>query len=137
LLSLQVLRVLIGYLPQTQNYEARGLIQTGSMGNEPYTFAGLTGKGQVVGVADTGLNDLSCFFIDTSQVYTTSVTDRNGNLQLSRRKVIQYNSYGDSLDNEAGHGSHVCGTIAGSSISSHTDMDGIAPDAKIAFYDVG
>jgi hypothetical protein len=38
--------------------------QTGKMGGEPYRAAGITGKGQVCGIADSGLNDLSCFFYD-------------------------------------------------------------------------
>ena len=132
-----VLRVMMGTLPETLNYEIRGLIQSGSISNEPYRMSGLTGKNQIVGVVDTGLNDLSCFFVDNSNSYASILTDRSGALQQSRRKVIQYISKSDYLDYEGGHGTHVAGTIVGSSLSSHSDMNGMAPDAKITFYDVG
>lgn len=44
------------------------MIQSGKDLLEPYRYLGLTGKNQLVGVADSGLNDLSCFFIDGNEV---------------------------------------------------------------------
>jgi serine protease AprX len=53
--------------------------------------------------------------------------------------VIQYVSYGDSKDRSSGHGTHVAGTIAGSSDgidSNNLKHGGHAPGAKIAFFDM-
>ena len=65
LLSLvpQVVRITTIARPTLSNYEARGVTQTGKMGDEPYRAYGLTGKNQICGIADSGINDLSCFFI--------------------------------------------------------------------------
>jgi hypothetical protein len=96
--------------------------QTGKMGGEPYRAAGITGKGQVCGIADSGLNDLSCFFYDgpsppslssqassqsssssssrfsTSSGYRGVLTNRSGVIEPFRRKVIQYVAYADMTD---------------------------------------
>lgn len=51
--------------------------------------------------------------------------------------LTQYRSYVDSADYEYGHGTHVCGTIAGKRIDGPGMADGVAPGAKIAFMDIG
>ena len=94
------------------NIYARGITQTGTPGDESY---GLTGTGQVVGVADTGVDDLSCFFVDTSGTPTPRSTAKNPKTYPTRRKVIQYVAYADAQDEEGGHGSHVCGSVLGQS----------------------
>ena len=93
------------------NYEAKGFIQSGRIYNEPYHDAGLTGKQQTVAIADSGLDDLSCFFEDTSGLYASNLVKRDGTVQMQRRKVIQYVSYADAYDDEGGHGTHVAGKI--------------------------
>lgn len=133
----EVLRIAVQPLAQLVNYEARGIIQGGGMDDEPYREAGLEGNGQVCGVADSGVNDLSCFFVDNSGAYGTLTTNRTGVVEPLRRKIIQYVSYADELDEEGGHGSHVCGTVAGSSGQEFGQMSGMAPKAKIAFFDIG
>ena len=45
-------------------------------------------------------------------------------------KLIRYLCIG-------GHGTHVCGSIAGQCLNGEFDSDGIAPESKISFYDVG
>ena len=132
-----VLRVLVSSVQRTQNFEVRGLIQSGSVGFVPYHDAGLTGTNQVVGIVDSGLNDLSCFLVDSSNAYASINTDRSGTLQSLRRKVIKYTSSADSLDYLGGHGTHVASIIAGSSITGMKKMSGMAPDAKIVFLDAG
>ena len=89
------------------------------MGGEAYRAAGITGKGQVCGIADSGLNDLSCFFYDGSSALSGSsssphtpayrgvLTNRSGVIEPLRRKVIQYIAYADMTD-ELGKRSLYC-----------------------------
>jgi subtilisin family serine protease len=101
--------------------DAVAIAQSGglSLNRFPYSEAGLTGSGQVVGVADTGLDDLSCFFRDypSSRHYSSGLTARDGKIEMMRRKVVRYVAYADSLDYEGGHGTHVCGSLVGASIT--------------------
>ena len=106
-----VISIAIHHRPTLMNYEARGLTQSGHIYVEPYREAGLTGEGQVCGVGDSGVNDISCFFLDDSKAYPTVTTSRNGELQPLRRKIIQYVAYADSSEDEAGHGTHVSGSV--------------------------
>lgn len=59
---------------------------------------------------------------------------------MSQRKVVQYIAFGDDSDEYEGHGTHVCGTIAGRRMVNGQEVDGfatgIAKDARIAFMDV-
>lgn len=132
-----VLRILLERKPTVYNIEASALVSSGSMSEEPFKAAGLRGRGQVVAVADTGLDDRSCFFFDNSQKYATASTDRTGVVESGRRKVVQYVGYADSTDDLGGHGTHVAGTVAGASVDAYAAMDGVAPEAKISFFDIG
>ena len=112
------------------NLEARGLAQSGHGYMEPYREVGLTGAGQVCGVADSGVNDVSCFFLDDSKAYPTVTTSRNGELQPLRRKIIQYVAYADGSEDEAGHGTHVCGSIGGALARPTSSRDNIIFSGK-------
>lgn len=127
--------------PVLLNYDAKGVAQSGVAGWNSFHDKGITGENQIVGIADSGLNDYSCFFYDNSLYYSKDYTTRTGiyssSVERYRRKVIQYVSYADSSDVVAGHGTHVAGTIVGQSIfDGYSGGNGVAPDAKIAFYDV-
>ena len=137
----RVLSVSVESRPVLLNYAARGILQSGTVGVEPFTAAGLTGEGHIVGVADSGLNDLSCFFYDNSKAYYTDQTTRsslnNVATETKRRKVIQYVAYADGQDSSNGHGTHVVGAIAGGSYSgTFSQANGVAAKAKIAFFDI-
>ena len=43
----------------------------------------------------------------------------------------------DCIRTLEGHGTHVSGSVAGNSMGEFGDMDGMAPDAKISFFDIG
>ena len=59
-----VLRVSVKEAARTTNFEARGIVEQGTSGAEVFTRSGLDGKGEVVGVSDTGLDDGTCWFRD-------------------------------------------------------------------------
>ena len=79
---------------------------------------GLTGEGEVIGCADSGLDQESCYF------------DGEG-------KVVSYTGFADSVS--ASHGTHVAASILGesSSPSTGTEGNGIAYSATLSFFDIG
>eukprot|EP01025_Chloroclados_australasicus_P006555 TRINITY_DN12102_c1_g1_i6.p1 TRINITY_DN12102_c1_g1~~TRINITY_DN12102_c1_g1_i6.p1 ORF type:complete len:1536 (+),score=207.86 TRINITY_DN12102_c1_g1_i6:163-4770(+) len=116
---------------QVLNFFANSIVQGGTVGltttHRPFWEAGLTGAGQTVGVGDTGLDYDSCFFRDPDVLQPGP----------DHRKVVAYRAIGDSVDG-SGHGTHVCGTIAGSVAEGRAqNHNGLAPDARIAFTDLG
>jgi len=122
---------------ESRNVESQWIIQSGIKDNLPLFDVGLTGRGQIVAVSDTGLDTDNCYFWDKS-----GDVSKDGSIDLTRRKVIQYVSFIDSTDNFSGHGTHIAGSIVGRRArngihESDGLADGIARDAKIAFYDMG
>ncbi|GAB5031948.1 subtilisin-like serine peptidase [Nannochloropsis oceanica] len=105
----------------------------------PYYSVGLDGKGQVLQVVDTGLDQNSCFFSDSSgPVAITTISAAA--FDTKKRKVIQYVQWADDTDVIDGHGTHVAGSAVGESVDPNFDYDtykGAAPGAKVAFFDVG
>ena len=85
-------------------------------GFAPYTDRLLRGDGVVVAVADTGLDDASCYFSDPYRKVNKTNT-KNAKPDFRLRKVVQYalGNGADGYDNVAGHGTHVCGIVAGNS----------------------
>lgn len=138
------LRISLTRPMQLMNNRARGFVQSGGS-SEPFSDAGLNGTGQVIGVADTGVDEMSCFFRDTDRGKVTRSTLSNVHTDHSHRKIVQYVAYsGSSGDYSDGHGSHVSGSLAGfcpasldSASSSVNAYKGMAPGAKLAFFDIG
>jgi subtilisin family serine protease len=100
------------------NFRARSIQQAGTIGadssNQPYISAGLLGDGQIISIADTGVDVMSCYFYDPSGRVAPSPIS-NPTYNTSFRKVIAYfyNSCGDSSDISGGHGTHVAGIALG------------------------
>eukprot|EP00897_Mesotaenium_endlicherianum_P010266 jgi/Mesen1/9268/ME000060S08707 len=122
----------------THNHFAGPVIQgSAPFSSVPLVFAaGLRGRNQTISVADTGLDVQHCFFRDDTQPVPSSVVNR------AHRKVIKYVALGDAADVAGGHGTHVCGTVAGAAASGSTgsasaSFQGIASAAKLAVYDIG
>ena len=140
----------VGIVPkevELDNHKAQWVLQ-GSMVKAddstswrlPFFDAGLKGQGQIVSVSDTGLDTENCYFKDARG---------NGNIftkwDTSRRKVVRYDVSprgGDSSDAYKGHGSHVVGTLTGRNIrgkmgNGDDPKEGMAPAAKVHFFDIG
>lgn len=114
-------------------------VQVGSSSSTPlYHSVGLVGSNVRIGVADTGVDERSCFFANNDKSLVTRSTSGAVVTNSSKRVIIQYVAFKDGADEPDGHGTHVCGTIAGStSNSAYAQYGGVSPGAKIAFYDVG
>jgi hypothetical protein len=64
-------------------------VQSGDELLTPYSDVGIDGTGYVLGMIDTGLDDLSCFLVDTSLTITTRTPGAdyaNPITESSRRK---------------------------------------------------
>lgn len=109
----------------------------------------IKGQGQVVGVGDSGLDYDSCFFHDPANKITqaqipTGQTGQPKNFP-GHRKILQYVGYADNMSGEVGgHGSHVAGSVAGKvngqlgeQSKGAEGYQGAAPEAKVAFFDIG
>ena len=149
-------------LPVTaQNYATDWILQTNQTANFRYWAANLNGSGQVIGIADTGLDyDNPQFRQSASQI-----TKGNGDLynvtDPTRRKVVRYLDEGvltgqltwpgggglwdpysmmDCAYNGAanGHGTAVASTLAGNAYGISADLNnGNALGAQIYMEDVG
>ncbi|GMH52978.1 hypothetical protein TL16_g01349 [Triparma laevis f. inornata] len=120
---------------QKWNDEASWILQSGNKTRHtPFWDRGILGTGVVAGVGDSGLDYQSCYFYDESVEVTFSEQLYEN---AAHRKVVQYVAFADAVEGEnGGHGTHVSGTIAGNSLGGELD-GGMAPNAKIAFYDIG
>jgi len=93
--------------------------------NDLITPGGLSGKGQIVGIADSGLDK-------------GSMVDIHPDLQSepgTMPKVVMLKSYTDrtTADDPNGHGTFMAATIAGSGKASQGQYQGIAPGASLYF----
>ncbi|MCJ2511828.1 MAG: S8 family serine peptidase, partial [Candidatus Thermoplasmatota archaeon] len=145
------------YEMEPTNANMQWIMQTDIPDNRRLWDMGLHGEGQVIAVADTGLDFDHRFFredggtIQTGDIY--NVTD------LGRRKVVRYMtmSHWIGIDRDtdpwawkdsaymwvagnitSGHGTMVSGTLTGNDDSTGSSAnDGIAKGAKIYLQDIG
>jgi len=131
-------------LPTLHNMIAGKLTRELPNGDNLISKKGLLGQGQVIGVADSGLDFDHCFFAD-NPVHDFRQNERNN----AGRKIIRYHKLpgADYKDPKNGHGTHVVGSIVGSvdmnlpgfTAEEKNNMQqyhGSAPEAKIVFQDL-
>lgn len=115
-------------IPRIQNDAARGEIRA----NQAWE-TGFTGQGQIVNVADTGL--------DTGNYNTLHSDIRNrvphmNSWPISDLYYPYLNNPADndgSADLDSGHGTHVAGSALGSGYNSNGLYRGVAPQAQLTF----
>jgi len=144
----------------TMNSEATGITQTGTPGNTLIWDKGIRGQGQLVAVGDSGVDMGNCLFNDPShttpycsdcQIFDVYSSDGEvlpfGSCTFAssacktlsaHRKVAAYWNFADTSDNlQIGHGTHVCGTVAGSTGDPVVGQyNGTAPEARLVFSDL-
>lgn len=112
---------------------ASPVTQSGKITKVPIHRANLTGLGNVIGIADTGLDGSSCFFYDAEVPVPYDKVDRQ------HRKIVMYKAFADNEDADE-HGTLVSGCAAGHCLNQKADAyqyNGVAYEAKIAFVDIG
>jgi serine protease AprX len=103
--------------PQTHNDVARVLLRIDQAGNAPQSILPQTGEGQIVAVADTGLDD------------------QHPDFQSRINRLIARGRHGDHSDPD-GHGTHVAGSILGDGSDSGGQFRGTAPNARLVLQSI-
>jgi len=123
------------------NHNIQWLVQTGVKNEIPWYDKHIDGTNQVIGISDTGIDMDHCYFKNnnTSSLHYGEIDT----IDLDQRKIIQYDDFVNKVDYKYGHGTHVVGSTIGLKngdfdVSSLNTIDpGIAPNAKVAFIDIG
>jgi hypothetical protein len=117
-------------LPTLRNDTARGVINVAPVWSAP---PGLTGAGQIIAVADTGL--------DSGVNDATLHDDFEGRVVALDSSPVQaylgvLNAGADdgASDLDSGHGTHVAGSCVGDGTVSGGAFSGVAPDAGLVFH---
>ena len=161
----EVAHLLVRKVMQFHNSQGGWLHQSGEVDQLPIFDRGIFGCGQLVGVADSGVDFPHCAFADTV-LGPPPVSDCQAGTacspatpDLDQRKIPIYYKWspaGDSLGDTscpsgaaAGHGTHVAGSVLGNNPANAvdctnfstpgglTDLDGTAPGAKLIAQEMG
>ena len=135
---------------ETKNFAGSAILGTGPAASSPadsLVLSRIDVSNSLIGVADSGINMNNCFFYDNDKAYPTRVVSQYTFNQCSMcgRCCTSSSPVGcndvtnacGNLNDQSTHGTHVVGTIAGSSsVSGVSAGNGIAAKAKIFFQDV-
>ncbi|MET3292908.1 UNVERIFIED_CONTAM: uncharacterized protein YjdB [Brevibacillus sp. OAP136] len=97
------------------NDRAAGIIQSNTLASTGYT-----GKNQIIGIADSGLD-------------RGSTTNIHPDFVGQVKKLIPVGRANNASDPD-GHGTHVAGSVVGTGKASNGKVKGMAPDAKLVFH---
>ncbi len=151
-------------LPELHNSSAVSPIQNNATSGTPIWDQDLIGTGQIVAVADSGLDRNQCWFTQYNDGVSTNteITDAENPIPpaigsvFPQRKVVAYwvapgataydNNQVCTSSPTSFHGTHTTGTVLGDrgAVATPTepnflatDRDGMAPNAQVLFQDVG
>lgn len=161
----EVAHVGVRKLMNFNNSQGTWLHQSGQNNLRPMFDRGLFGCGQLVGVADSGVDFPHCAFADQalSSPVISTCTDGAGcpaaTPDFDHRKIPIYYKWSPANDplgdsacpggTSSGHGTHVAGSILGNNLANPvdcaslstpggvTDLDGMAPGARLVAQELG
>lgn len=115
---------------QIMNDSTAWVVQSNVINDTRIWSKGLHGEGQIIGVADTGLDYDMPWFRDPAG---TAIGPEH-------RKIVGYDtSYGDDYDaDNPGHGTHVAGTLGGdrTPVDGLANANGVAPKSRLYIQDI-
>lgn len=123
------------------NFQESWRIQSGIANSRPIWERGLLGQGQIIALADSGLDaNHECFYDPARPQVQVVEQGQTRPPDPTHRKVVNYWRFtGDTGDAE-GHGSHVGGTLACDNAilggSGNEEGQGMAPRARLSFTDL-
>ena len=126
-------RYVSGYMQNGENYlsyDKKGRLVV----DRSLDKYGIDGSGQIVTILDTGIDAYHDFFYDPANP-DPPVDETN----LNHRKIVRIDALADAVDYDDGHGTHVCGIVAGESLendSVSSYYNGIAYKSKLYVVDV-
>lgn len=108
------------------NDRAAGIIGSLALGGRGFASAGgLTGRGQIVGIADSGLDTGS-----TEEIHPDLQSTPG---QMPKVAFLRSWAGRNVPDDPIGHGTHMAATIAGTGKASEGQYKGVAPGASLYF----
>jgi len=124
-----------------RNKEAGLALQSTDANSHRIWQKGILGAGQIVGLADTGIDYDNCLFHDAAmplppRCVGLGFVENTAYINHSHRKIVTYRRFqgSDFQDYPNGHGTHVAGSIAGSTTSTSTPELTFAHQVRCRFF---